>query len=118
MNSDGRLSRSRLLLGDTVMERLANARVIVFGLGGVGSWAVEALARTGLRHLTIVDNDCVTESNINRQMPARIDTVGRLKVEVVKEHIALINPEAEVTALAVPYTPKRLPTFILRATIM
>ena len=113
MNSDGRLSRSRLLLGDTVMERLANARVIVFGLGGVGSWAVEALARTGLRHLTIVDNDCVTESNINRQMPARIDTVGRLKVEVVKEHIALINPEAEVTALAVPYTPETAADFHL-----
>ena len=113
MNSDTRLSRSRLLLGDTVMERLATARVIVFGLGGVGSWAVEALARTGIRRLTIVDNDCVTESNINRQMPARIDTVGRLKVDVVREQIALINPDAEVTALAEAYTPETAASFHL-----
>lgn len=113
MNSDERLSRSRLLLGDSVMERLASVRVIVFGLGGVGSWAVEALARTGIRHLTIVDNDCVAVSNINRQLPARTDTIGRLKVDVVKEHIALINPDAEVTAIAEAYTSETAADFHL-----
>lgn len=106
-----RVSRSRLLLGEEVMERLGEARVIVFGTGGVGSWAVEALARTGLKHITIVDSDCVATSNINRQMPARTDTVGRLKVDVIREHVALVNPDAEVTAIATPYTPETADSF-------
>lgn len=110
-----RLSRSQLLLGADAMSRLEEVKVIVFGTGGVGSWAVEALARTGVRHLTIVDSDCVAPSNINRQMPARTDTVGRLKVEVIKEHIALVNPGAEVTAITTPYTPATAAGFHLES---
>lgn len=113
MSSDARLSRSRLLLGNDAMERLAESRVIIFGMGGVGSWAAEALARTGLRHLSIVDNDCVAESNINRQLPATVGTVGRMKVDVVKEHIAAVNPEAEVTALPIAYKPETAAGFNL-----
>lgn len=105
MNSDQRLSRSRLLLGDNVMARLDSARVILFGVGGVGSWAAEALVRTGLRHLTIVDNDRVAPSNINRQLPATVNTVGELKVEALKRHLLSVNPDAEITAIPMAYTP-------------
>lgn len=106
MTSDERLSRSRLLLGDDTMARLQSARVILFGVGGVGSWAAEALVRTGLRHITIVDNDNVAPSNINRQLPANIDTVGHLKVEALKKHLLTVNPDAVITAVANPYTPE------------
>ncbi|MDE6396852.1 MAG: tRNA threonylcarbamoyladenosine dehydratase [Muribaculaceae bacterium] len=98
--------RTRLLLGDEAMERLGRARVIVFGIGGVGSWAVEALARTGIGHLTIVDSDTVAVSNINRQLVALNSTVGRTKVEVMAERIADINPDCDVTAIADVYTPE------------
>lgn len=91
--------RSRLLLGDTAMERMENARVIVFGVGGVGSWCAESLVRTGIRHITVVDGDTVCPSNINRQLMATQDSIGRPKVEVMKERLASINPEAEITAL-------------------
>ena len=114
MTSDAeRLSRSRLLLGDEAMARLATARVIVFGLGGVGSWAAEALVRTGLRHITIVDNDRVATSNINRQLPATVDTVGELKAEALKRHLLTVAPDAEVTAVTLPYTPDNADTFHL-----
>ncbi len=105
MNSEI-FDRTRLLLGDEAMERLARARVIVFGIGGVGSWAVEALARTGVGHLTIVDSDTVAVSNINRQLVALNSTVGRPKVEVMAERIADINPDCEVVAIADVYTPE------------
>lgn len=115
MNSDDRLSRSQLLLGTEVMDRLARARVILLGVGGVGSWAAEALVRTGLRHLTIVDNDVVAPSNINRQLPARTDTVGRLKVEVLAEHLMLVNPDAEIVTIPRPYTAETADSFDLPA---
>lgn len=105
MNSDDRLSRSRLLLGDSVMERLSQARVILFGVGGVGSWAAEALVRTGLRHLTIVDSDCVAPSNINRQRPADVNSIGQPKVDVLKKQLLTVNPEACITAIPRAYTP-------------
>ncbi len=88
-----RLSRSTLLLGDEAMERLKEAKVIVFGIGGVGSWCVEALVRTGLGHITIVDSDVVAVSNINRQLMATTATVGRPKVEVMAERLKEINPD-------------------------
>lgn len=113
MNSDERLSRSRLLLGDDVMARLESVRVIVFGLGGVGSWAAEALVRTGLRHITIVDNDRVAVSNINRQLPATADTVGELKAEALRRHLLTVSPDVQVTALTRPYTPETADTFSL-----
>lgn len=99
-------NRTELLLGRESMARLAEARVIVFGIGGVGSWAVEALARTGVGHLTIVDSDCVAESNINRQLVALHSTVGQPKVEVMARRIADINPGCDVVAVRDVYTPE------------
>jgi len=92
-------SRSEALLGSEVMESLRNVRVILFGVGGVGSWCAEALVRTGLTHLTIVDGDTVQPSNVNRQLPATRETLGRPKVEVLKERLLTINPDAEIIAL-------------------
>ena len=86
------------------MAALSTKRVILFGVGGVGSWCAEALVRTGLRHLTIVDDDVVQPSNINRQLPATCETIGRLKVEVLRERLQSINPDAEIVALNKRYT--------------
>ena len=105
MNTDNRgiLSRSELLLGSEAMGRLAEAKVIVFGVGGVGSWCAECLIRTGIGHLTIVDSDVVCESNCNRQLMATTRTIGRPKVEVLRERLLEINPNAEVIALQEVY---------------
>lgn len=91
-------SRTEMLLGAGAMERLRQTRVIIFGLGGVGSWCAEALVRSGVGHLTLVDPDCVDVTNINRQLPALSSTVGRPKVEVLRERFLDINPEAEIVA--------------------
>ncbi len=96
-------SRSEALLGIETMESLRNIRVILFGVGGVGSWCAEALVRTGLTHLTIVDGDTVQPSNINRQLPATRETLGRPKVEVLKERLLTINPDAEIEAIHTMY---------------
>ena len=96
-------SRSEALLGAEGMDRLRNARVILFGVGGVGSWCAEALIRTGLIHLTLVDGDVVQPSNVNRQLPATRETIGRPKVEVLKERLLTINPEAEIVAINTMY---------------
>lgn len=95
---DDFFSRSEALLGAEVMEALRTKRVILFGVGGVGSWCAESLIRTGLTHLTIVDGDTVQPSNVNRQLPATRETVGRPKVEALKERLLTINPEAEIVA--------------------
>lgn len=95
--------RSEALLGAEGMDRLRNTRVILFGVGGVGSWCAEALIRTGLVHLTIVDGDSVQPSNLNRQLPATRETLGRPKVEVLRERLLTINPEAEITAIPENY---------------
>lgn len=97
-------SRSEALLGAETMEALRAKRVILFGVGGVGSWCAECLVRTGLMHLTIVDDDVVQASNTNRQLPATRATIGRPKVEVLKERLLTINPEAEIIALQMRYT--------------
>lgn len=91
-------SRSEALLGREAMEALRTKRVILFGIGGVGSWAAEALVRTGLTHLTIVDGDTVQASNINRQLPATRATMGMPKVEALRERLLSLNPEAEIIA--------------------
>ncbi len=88
-----------MLLGKEAMERIAQKRVIIFGVGGVGSWCAESLVRSGIHHLTIVDSDCVSITNINRQLMATTKTVGQPKVEVLKERLLSINPTAEITAL-------------------
>ena len=91
-------SRTRLLVGDDAARRLSGIKVIVFGVGGVGSWCVEGLVRSGVRHVTIVDPDCVCPSNVNRQLMATAQTIGRVKVDALKEHLLCINPEAEIDA--------------------
>ena len=89
-------SRTRLLLGNAAMERLAGARVAVFGIGGVGGHAAEALVRSGIGEIDLIDSDTVSESNLNRQLIATHSTVGRYKVDVMEERIRDINPRAEV----------------------
>jgi len=96
-------SRSEALLGAEVMEALRTKRVIIFGVGGVGSYAAECLIRTGLTHLTIVDGDVVQPSNTNRQLPATRATIGRPKVEVLRERLLEINPDADIEAIQVFY---------------
>lgn len=91
-------SRTRMLLGDEAIKKLRNAHVILFGVGGVGSFAAEALARAGVGQIELVDNDVVGLTNLNRQLVALHSTLDRKKVEVMKERILDINPEAEVTA--------------------
>ena len=103
-----RLSRSAALLGAERMARLAAARVLVVGVGGVGSWCAEALARTGAGHLTLVDGDAVAASNLNRQCPATVATLGRPKVEAMAARLGEVAPGCGVTALAVRY-PDALP---------
>lgn len=98
-------SRTELLLGAEAVERLGKVRVIVFGMGGVGSWVAETLVRTGVNHIDIVDFDEVAASNINRQLPALTTTVGLAKVDVMKRRLLEINPQASVTALNMLYTP-------------
>lgn len=91
--------RTEMILGENSTQVLSQKKVILFGLGGVGSYTAEALARAGIGSLTIVDCDTVTLTNINRQLCALHSTIGKPKVEVVKERIADINPDCRVTAL-------------------
>ena len=98
--------RSAMLLGETGTDRLAAARVLLFGVGGVGGYIAEALGRCGVGALTLVDKDTVSVSNINRQIIALHSTVGRPKVEVMKERLLDINPGCRVTALEQFYLPE------------
>lgn len=107
------LTRVARLVGPEPLERLTSARVIIFGVGGVGSWAVEALVRSGVGHVTIVDGDRVCPSNINRQLPATASTVGRPKVEALRERLLDIRPEADITALPAIYNKETADTFAL-----
>lgn len=104
-------SRTELMFGPENMARLAGARVAVFGLGGVGGYVVEALARSGVGAFDLIDNDTVSISNINRQIYALRSTVGRYKAEVAAERIRDINPEAEVTVRKVFYGPDTKDSF-------
>ncbi len=91
-------SRTRLLLGDSGMEKLKNAKVAVFGLGGVGGYVVEALARSGIGALELIDHDSISITNINRQILATRSTVGQSKAEAAKARVLDINPDIQVTA--------------------
>ena len=93
-----RLNRTRLLFGDNVVQKLQNSTVMVVGCGAVGSFAIEALARTGVGHIVVVDFDVVEESNINRQLFALSSTLGISKVDVARQRILDINPDARVDA--------------------
>ena len=95
---DGKFIRTEMLLGKDSVEKLQNARVAVFGVGGVGGYTVEALVRSGVGTIDIIDNDTVAESNINRQIIATTESIGKSKVEVAKNRILSINPSAVVNA--------------------
>ena len=104
-------SRTELLLGREAMERLAQCRVAVFGIGGVGGYVCEALARSGVGALDLIDNDKVCLSNINRQIIATTKTVGQYKTDVMKERLLDINPEAQITTHKCFFLPENAAEF-------
>ena len=103
--------RTQMLLGTDALERLQKARVAVFGIGGVGGYTVEALARSGVGQLDLIDSDTVSVSNINRQILATDSTVGMLKVDAAKKRVLDINPNCIVRTYAVFYTPETADQF-------
>lgn len=107
------LKRSELLYGADGMRRLADARVILFGVGGVGSWCAEGLIRSGIGHLTLVDADVVDVTNINRQLPAEPSTVGRPKAEVMANRLRRLMPSAEVEAVTRFYDAETAASFAI-----
>lgn len=109
----GIFQRTELLLGRERMEKLAQANVIIFGIGGVGSWCAESLVRTGVKKLTIVDSDRVCVTNINRQCHATMQTVGEVKTEVLKKRLLEINPYAEINAVQKIYNEENYEFFNL-----
>lgn len=106
-------NRTELLVGKPIMDSVQEKKVIVFGVGGVGSWCVEGLVRSGIGHITIVDSDCVSVSNINRQLMATVDTVGERKVNALKARMLQINPEAQIVARCEIYCEETADTFCL-----
>ena len=98
-NIPPQFTRTHILLGDAGLQQLARQHVFVAGLGGVGSYCVEALARAGIGRLTLIDHDVVAVSNINRQLLALHSTIGHSKAELMRERITDINPECRVTIL-------------------
>lgn len=108
---DEQFSRTALLLGDAALERLKRARVAVFGLGGVGGYAVEALARSGIGQLDLIDKDEISLSNLNRQILATHATVGMQKVDAARERVMQINPNCIVRTYPVFYLPDTADTF-------
>lgn len=113
LEEKGIFKRTELLLGDKMMNKIASVRVILFGVGGVGSWCAESLIRTGVKHLTIVDSDKVCETNINRQLMATTKTVGQYKVDVLKVRLLDINPEAEIETINGVYSEETSESFQL-----
>ena len=110
---DAIFRRSALLLGNEAMLQIGSKRVIIFGVGGVGSWCAESLIRSGIRHLTIVDSDRVCESNINRQLMATTLTIGQIKVYALKERLLSINPSAEIITIEKVFNEDTANTFDL-----
>ena len=111
LNKDNWSSRTEALLGIEALEKLKKSTVAVFGIGGVGGYVAEALARSGIGRLELVDHDTVSVSNINRQIVALRSTVGKYKVDVMKERVLDINPEAEVVAHKCFYLPETAEQF-------
>ncbi|MCR5508456.1 MAG: ThiF family adenylyltransferase, partial [Lachnospiraceae bacterium] len=101
-----RFSRTRLLYGPKAMEKLASSRVAVFGIGGVGGYVVEALARSGIGTLDLIDDDKVCLTNINRQIIATTKTIGKYKVDVAKERVLEINPDCKVQTYKTFFLPE------------
>ena len=114
MNSDrGIFDRINLLVGDRPMERFGKVRVILFGVGGVGSWCAEGLVRSGITHLTLVDGDRIVPSNVNRQDMATTRTIGEVKVEAMKSRLLEINPEAIIETIYGTYSEENWESFSL-----
>lgn len=109
----GIFQRTELLMGDIKMKEIADKNVIIFGIGGVGSWCAESLIRTGIKHLTIVDSDRICITNINRQLHATSKTVGEVKTEALKKRLLEINPNAKITALQKIYEASNSDSFEL-----
>lgn len=109
----GLFNRTELLVGSSIMDAIESKKVIILGVGGVGSWTAECLVRSGIRHLTIVDSDRVCVTNINRQLMATTKTVGKVKVDVLKERLLEINPRADITALQKIYDADSADSFAL-----
>ncbi len=105
--------RTRLILGDAFVRKIKATKVIVFGVGGVGSWCVEALVRNGIEQITIVDCDVVAPSNVNRQLMALTTTVGQVKVEAMKDRLLKINPNAQINAIQKVYSKETAAEFEL-----
>lgn len=103
---EDRYSRTALLLGEAGVEKLKRSRIAVFGLGGVGSWCAEALARAGVGSLALIDKDVVEESNCNRQLVALTSTIGRAKADVMRERVLDINPACRAEAYKLFYLPE------------
>lgn len=103
---DDAFLRTEMLLGHSAMEKLAKSHVAVLGLGGVGSWCVEALARSGVGELTLVDCDEISVSNLNRQLEATVETVGRTKPQAMAERVVQVAPSCKVHPLFYRYTPE------------
>lgn len=104
-------TRTELLLGRDAMHEIGQKRVILFGVGGVGSWCAESLIRSGIQHLTIVDSDTVCITNVNRQLMATSHTIGQVKVELLKKRLLEINPQAQITAIAAIYSEQTAQSF-------
>lgn len=104
-------SRTKMLLGENAVELLQTKKVLVFGIGGVGGYVVEALVRSGVENFVLVDNDEVCESNLNRQIIATLDTIGKDKVDVMEERILSINPKAVVEKRKCFYLPENAADF-------
>lgn len=110
---EGIFNRAERLLGNEAMETIARQHVLLVGVGGVGSWCAESLIRSGIMHLTIVDSDLVSVSNVNRQLMATTLTVGQVKVEVLRKRLLEINPEAHITAIQDIYSSDNSDSFHL-----
>ena len=111
----GLFNRTELLLGSEAMELIRSKRVIIFGVGGVGSWCAECLVREGIMHLTLVDSDVVCVTNCNRQLMATTKTIGEPKVEALRKRLLEINPEADILALQKNYSEETKNDFNLES---
>lgn len=113
--ADNIFKRTELLLGSDILENIQSKSIIVFGVGGVGSWCAEALVRTGIQNITIVDFDKVCPTNVNRQLIATTETVGKEKVTLLKNRLLEINPKVNVTAKKEIYSKENFETFELNS---
>jgi tRNA threonylcarbamoyladenosine dehydratase len=113
MKRDALFQRTQLLMGGCCMEQARGKKVIIFGVGGVGSWCAESLARSGIGMITIVDSDRVCITNVNRQRQANVDTIGSVKVESLKNELTIVNPLAEINCIQKIYSEQTAESFNL-----